>query len=116
MQYEMLYDKLLVRRVAQNRRTEGGLYMPDARSTENDPILVEVLAAGPGKPVVDMEGRDYTEGRMVPLNVKVGDFALLARWGGHTNLPGYSDRDHIIIREGDLLAVIRGVVEEEAAA
>jgi co-chaperonin GroES (HSP10) len=66
--FRPLEDRVLVRRIAAEERTPGGLIIPD--TAKEKPVEGEVLAVGQGV-------RDET-GRLIPLEVKVGDHVLLA--------------------------------------
>jgi chaperonin GroES len=70
--FRPLEDRVLVRRVAAEERTPGRLIIPD--TAKEKPVEGEVLAVGSGL-------RDET-GRLVPLEVKVGDHVLFGKWAG----------------------------------
>ena len=70
--FRPLHDRVLVRRVEAEERTRGGIIIPD--TAKEKPIEGEVLAVGPG-------ARDET-GKIVPLDVKVGDRVLFGKWAG----------------------------------
>ena len=71
--FRPLHDRVLVRRVEAEEKTRGGIIIPD--TAKEKPIEGEVLAVGPG-------ARDET-GKIVPLDVKVGDRVLVRQMGGH---------------------------------
>jgi chaperonin GroES len=70
--FRPLHDRVLVRRVEAEEKTRGGIIIPD--TAKEKPIEGEVLAVGPG-------ARDET-GKIVPLDVKVGDRVLFGKWAG----------------------------------
>jgi chaperonin GroES len=84
-----LHDRVLVRRVEAEERTPAGIIIPD--TAKEKPVEGEVLAVGPG-------ARDET-GRVVPLDVKVGDRVLFGKWAdrrrraAHSQGIGHSRRD-----------------------
>lgn len=89
-----LKDKVLVRRVDQEEKTPGGIIIPD--TAKEKPAEGEVLAVGTGI-------RD-DQGKLHPLDVKVGDRVLFAKWGG--NEVKISGEDFIILKESDILGII----------
>ncbi|MGH6958101.1 MAG: co-chaperone GroES, partial [Caulobacteraceae bacterium] len=72
MAFRPLGDRVLVRRVDEEEKTKGGIIIPD--SAKEKPQEGEVLAAGPG-------ARD-DNGKLQPLDVKVGDRILFGKWSG----------------------------------
>jgi chaperonin GroES len=89
-----LHDRILVKRLAEQERTAGGLYIPD--SAKEKPIEAEVVAVGNGKILED--------GSVRPLEVKAGDKVLFGKYSGSEVKIG--DEEHLILREDDVLAVI----------
>jgi chaperonin GroES len=89
-----LHDRILVKRLAEQERTAGGLYIPD--SAKEKPIEAEVIAVGSGKLLED--------GTVRKLDVKAGDKVLFGKYSGsEVKLDG---EEHLILREDDLLAII----------
>ena len=72
MKVKPLHDRVLVRRLEQEEKTAGGIIIPD--TAKEKPQMGEVIAAGGG-------ARDDS-GKIVPLDVKVGDVVLFTKWGG----------------------------------
>src|SRR5262245_44568077 len=70
--FRPLHDRLLVRRVEAEEKTPAGIIIPD--TAKEKPVEGEALAVGPG-------ARDET-GRIMPLDVKVGDRVLFGKWAG----------------------------------
>jgi chaperonin GroES len=89
-----LHDRILAKRVQEEEKTKGGLFIPD--SAKEKPLEAQVIAVGNGK-ILD-------DGKVRPLEVKAGDRVLIGKYSGsEVKLDG---EDHIILREDDVLAVI----------
>jgi chaperonin GroES len=87
-------DRIVVRRVAEDERTKGGIIIPD--SAKEKPAEGEVVAVGPG--------RANDKGVVRPLEVKKGDRVLFGKYGGNEiKLEGV---EHIILREDEVLGII----------
>ena len=94
MNVRPLQDRLLVRRVEEETKTKGGIFIPDA--AKERPLEGNVVAVGAGKRLED--------GTLVPLDVKPGDRVLFGKYSGtEIKVDGV---DHIIIREDEVLGVI----------
>jgi len=94
MKIRPLHDRILVKRLDEESKTSGGLFIPD--SAKEKPIQAKVIAVGAGK-------RDK-DGKIHALDVKAGDTVLFSKYSGtEVKLDG---EDHLIMREDDLLAVI----------
>ena len=87
-----LADRVLVKPIEKEEKTKSGIYLPD--TAKEKPQEGEVLAVGPGK-MTD-------EGKRVPLDLKVGDRVIYAKYGG-TEIK-VDEEDLIILRESDILA------------
>ncbi len=104
MKFRPLHDRIVVRRVEEETKTKGGIIIPD--TAQEKPIQGEVIAAGPG-------ARDEA-GKLVPLDIKVGDRVLFGKWSGtEVKIDG---KDVLIMKESDVLGVIEGKVSVRAAA
>jgi chaperonin GroES len=88
-----LADRVLVKPVQKEEMTKGGIYLPD--TAKEKPQEGEIVAVGPGK-VND-------EGKTIPLEVKVGDRVIYAKYGGSEIK--IDDVEMIILRESDILAI-----------
>jgi chaperonin GroES len=89
-----LQDRIIVKRVAEEEKTKGGIIIPD--TAKEKPIEGKVLAAGNGKVLED--------GKVRPLDVKAGDRVLFSKYAGtEVKLDG---DEHLIMREEDILGVI----------
>jgi chaperonin GroES len=98
--FRPLHDRVLVRRVKEEEKTKGGIIIPD--TAQEKPQEGEVIAVGPG-------ARDES-GKVVELDVKVGDRILFGKWSGtEVKIDG---EDLIIMKESDVL----GVIEANKAA
>jgi chaperonin GroES len=102
--FRPLHDRVLVRRLEVEEKTRGGIIIPD--TAKEKPVEGEVLAVGPG-------ARDEA-GRIVPLDVKVGDRVLFGKWAGTEVLIDGEER--IIMKESDILGVVEGKTRAKAKA
>ncbi len=89
-----LQDRIVVARIDAEEKTAGGIIIPD--TAKEKPQEGKVIAVGPGK-------RDQ-DGKLIPLDVKVGDRVLFSKWAGtEFKLDG---EEHMIMKEDDVLGVI----------
>ena len=96
MKIRPLQDRVIVKRVAEEERTKGGIIIPD--TAKEKPIEGQVLAVGNGKVMED--------GKVRSLDVKAGDIILFTKYAGtEVKLDG---EEHLIIREEDILGVVEG--------
>ena len=72
MKFKPMHDRVLVRRIEQEEMTSGGIIIPD--TAKEKPMEGQVIAVGPG-------GRDET-GKLIPIDVKIGDRVLFGKWSG----------------------------------
>ena len=94
MKIRPLHDRILVKRLEEESKTAGGLFIPDA--AKEKPIQAKVIAVGSGK-------RDK-DGKVHPLEVKARDKVLFSKYSGtEVKIDG---EEHLIMREDDLLAVL----------
>jgi chaperonin GroES len=94
MQIRPLHDRVIVKRVEEEQKTKGGLFIPD--TAKEKPIEGTVLAVGNGKLLED--------GTLRKLEVKKGDRVLFGKYSGtEVKLDG---EEHLILREDDILGVI----------
>lgn len=90
-----LADRILVRRIEEEVAKVGSLYIPD--TAKEKPQQAEIIAVGPG--------RTKEDGTRVPMEVQVGDKVLISKYAGtEIKLDGV---EHLIMREDDVLAVIK---------
>ena len=96
MKFKPLHDRLLLKPVTAETRTKGGLIIPD--TAQEKPMQGKVVAVG--------KGRRLEDGRLQPLDVKVGDTVIYGKWSGtEVKLGG---EDHVILKEEDLFGVVGG--------
>jgi len=104
MKIKPLHDRVLVRRLEQEEKTAGGIIIPD--TAKEKPQQGEVLAIGSG-------ARDES-GKIVPLDVKVGDIVLFAKWGGtEVKVEG---EDLLVMKESDIIAIVEDARRGKKAA
>ena len=97
MKFRPLHDRVVVKRIDADERTKGGIIIPD--TAKEKPQEGEVIAIGPGA--------RNENGKLVPLEVKVGDRILFGKWSGtEIKLDG---EELLIMKESDVLGVIEGV-------
>jgi chaperonin GroES len=94
MKIRPLYDRILVKRLEEQSKTAGGLFIPD--SAKEKPMEALVVAVGNGK-IQD-------NGSLRKLEVKAGDKILFSKYSG--NEIKIDGTEHLILREDDILAVI----------
>ena len=94
MKFRPLHDRILIKRVAEEQKTAGGIIIPD--TAKEKPQEGKVIAVG--------NGRVTDEGKVIPLEVAAGDRILFGKYSGsEITLDG---EEHLIIREEDVLAVL----------
>ena len=93
MALKPLHDRVLVRRIASDDKTKGGLIIPD--SAKEKPSEGEVIACGPGA--------RKDSGELIAMAVKAGDSILLGKWSGtEVTING---EELLIMKESDTLGV-----------
>jgi chaperonin GroES len=96
MKIRPLHDRIIVKRLAEERTSAGGIIIPDTAAEK--PIQGKVTAVGKGKILED--------GSVRPLDVKVGDKILFGKYGGtEVKIDG---EELLVMREEDVMAVIEG--------
>lgn len=94
MNLRPLQDRIIVKRVEEETKTAGGLFIPE--TAKEKPQRGEIVAAGNGKKTED--------GKVLPLDVKVGDVVLFGKYAGtEVKVDG---NDYLMMREDDILAVV----------
>ena len=96
MKIRPLHDRLVVKRMEEERTSAGGILLPD--SATEKPSRGEVIAVGNGK-ITD-------NGDVKPLDVKVGDEVLFGKYAG-TEIK-IDDDELLVMREDDIMAIIEG--------
>jgi chaperonin GroES len=96
MEFRPLHDRVLVRRLEGEEKTAGGIIIPD--TAKEKPMEGEVVAVGPGARSED--------GKLHPLDVKVGDRILFGKWSGtEVKIEG---TEYLILKESDVMSIIEG--------
>ena len=104
MTFRPLHDRVVVKRLEGEEKTKGGIIIPD--SAKEKPQEGKIIAVGPG-------ARDES-GKLVPLDLKVGDNILFGKWSGsEVKIDG---EDLLIMKESDVMGVVEGRVAEKRAA
>jgi len=96
MKIRPLHDRVIVKRLEEERVSAGGIVIPDSAAEE--PVQGKVIAVGKGKILED--------GNVRPLDVKVGDKILFGKYSG-TEVKVDGD-DLVVMREEDVMAIIEG--------
>jgi chaperonin GroES len=95
LRFRPLHDRVVVKRVVAEEKTAGGIIIPD--TAQEKPSQGEVVAVGPG-------GRDES-GKLIPIDLKVGDCVLFGKWSG-TEVKIDGD-ELLIMKESDIMGVIK---------
>ncbi|KAB7739813.1 co-chaperone GroES [Parvibaculum sedimenti] len=96
MKFRPLHDRVVVKRVEEDTKTAGGIIIPE--TAQEKPSQGEILAVGPGA-----RGED---GKIVALDVKVGDRVIFGKWSGtEVKIDG---QDLLIMKESDILGIVEG--------
>src|SRR4030043_199453 len=96
MKIRPLQDRVIVKRLEEEEKTKGGIIIPD--TAKEKPQEGKVIAVGKGKVTED--------GKVIPLDVKVGDRILFGKYSG-TEIK-VEGEEHLIMREEDILGIIEG--------
>jgi chaperonin GroES len=100
MKFRPLHDRVVVKRVDAEARSAGGIIIPD--TAQEKPSQGEIVAVGPG-------GRDES-GKLIPIEVRVGERVLFGKWSGtEVKIDG---EDLLIMKESDIM----GVIDQPATA
>jgi len=104
MKFRPLHDRVVIKRIEAVEKTTGGIIIPD--TAKEKPQQGEVIAVGPG-------GRDES-GKLIPIDVKVGDRVLFGKWSGtEVKLDGV---EYLIMKESDLMGVLEEAEGRKKAA
>jgi chaperonin GroES len=96
VKFRPLQDRILIRRIEEEEKTVGGIIIPD--TAKEKPMEGEIIAAGP-------RGDD---GKVQPLDVKVGDRVLFGKWSGtEIKIDG---EDFVVAKESDIMGVVEKTV------
>jgi len=94
MKIRPLHDRVIVKRLEEERKSAGGIVIPD--NAAEKPDQGEVIAVGPGKKT--------EEGKLVPMDVKVGDRVLFGKYTG-TSVK-VEGTEYLVMREEDIMGVV----------
>ena len=104
MKFRPLHDRVVVKRIDAEEKSAGGIIIPD--TAKEKPSQGEIIAVGPG-------GRDEA-GKLVPLDVQVGNRVLFGKWSGtEVKIDGV---EYLIMKESDIMGVIEGSAAKRKAA
>ena len=96
MKFRPLHDRVVVKRIDAEEKSAGGIIIPD--SAKEKPSQGEIVSVSPG-------GRDEA-GKLVPLDVKVGERVLFGKWSGtEVKIDG---QDLLIMKESDIMGILEG--------
>ncbi|HJS21698.1 MAG TPA: co-chaperone GroES [Steroidobacteraceae bacterium] len=96
MKIRPLHDRVIVKRLEEERTSPGGIVIPDTAAEK--PIQGKIIAVGKGKILED--------GHVRPLDVKVGDKILFGKYSGtEVKVDG---EEYVVMREEDVMAIIEG--------
>ena len=99
MKFRPLHDRIVIKRIEAEAKTAAGIIIPD--TAKEKPQEGEVIAVGPG-------GRDEL-GKLIPIDVRVGDRILFGKWSGtEVKIDG---TEYLIMKESDAMGVL---VESQA--
>ena len=96
MKIRPLHDRVIVRRLEEERKSAGGIVIPD--TAKEKPVQGLILAVG--------KGRILENGEVRPLDVKAGDKVLFGKYSGTEVKVG--DEELLVMREEDIMGVVEG--------
>ena len=101
MKFRPLHDRVVVKRIDAEEKSAGGIIIPD--SAKEKPSQGEITAVGPG-------GRDEA-GKLIPIDLKVGDRVLFGKWSGtEVKIDG---QELLIMKESDIMGVLTDICRQE---
>jgi chaperonin GroES len=104
MKFRPLHDRVVVKRIDADDKSAGGIIIPD--TAKEKPSQGEVIAVGPG-------GRDEA-GRVIPIDLQVGDRVLFSKWSGtEVKIDG---AELLIMKESDIMGVVVDAAAKKKAA
>jgi chaperonin GroES len=104
MKFRPLHDRVVVKRIDPEAKSAGGIIIPD--TAQEKPSQGEIIAVGPG-------GRDEA-GKLIPIDLKVGDRVLFGKWSG-TEVK-LDSVDYLIMKESDIMGVLQETLAKMKAA
>lgn len=104
MDFRPLGDRVVLKRIEAEQKTASGIIIPD--TAQEKPQQGEIAAVGAG-------ARDDS-GKIVPLEVKVGDIVLFGKWSGtEIKLDG---QEYLVMKESDIIGIVEGKAAKKKAA
>jgi chaperonin GroES len=104
MKFRPLHDRVVVKRIDAEEKSAGGIIIPD--TAKEKPSQGEVIAVGPG-------GRDEA-GKLVPLDVHVGNRVLFGKWSGtEVKIDGV---EYLIMKESDIMGILEDTASNKKKA
>ena len=104
MKFRPLHDRVVIERIEAEAKTAGGIIIPD--TAQEKPQEGRVVGVGPG-------GRDEN-GKLIPIDVKVGDRILFGKWSGtEVKIDGV---EYLIMKESDIMGVLVEAETKKKAA
>ena len=104
MKFRPLHDRVVIERIDAESQTAGGIIIPD--TAKEKPQEGKVVAVGPG-------GHDES-GKLIPIDVKVGNRILFGKWSGtEVKIDGV---EYLIMKESDIMGVLGEVEAKKKAA
>ena len=95
MKFKPLHDRVAVRRIEEDQKTAGGIIIPD--TAKEKPMQGEIIAVGSGARTED--------GRVIPLDVKIGDKVMFGKWSGtEIKVDGV---EYLIMKESDIMGIVQ---------
>jgi chaperonin GroES len=96
MKIRPLHDRVIVKRIEEEKKSAGGIVIPDTAAEK--PEQGEILAVGKGK--------KGDNGKLIPIDVKVGDRVLFGKYSGQT--VRVKGDELLVMREEDIMGVVEG--------
>lgn len=94
MSFRPLHDRVLVERLESDEKTKGGIIIPE--TAKEKPAEGKIVAVGAG-------ARDES-GKLIPLDVKIGDIVLFGKWSGtEVKIDG---KEYLIMKESDIMGIL----------
>ena len=104
MKFRPLHDRVVIERIDADAISVGGIIIPD--TAQEKPHQGVVMGVGPG-------GRDES-GKLIPIDLQVGDHVLFGKWSGtEVKIDG---TDYLIMKESDIMGVLVGAEAKKKAA
>ena len=104
MKFRPLHDRVVVKRIDAEAKSKGGIIIPD--NAKEKPSQGEIVAVGAG-------GRDEA-GKLIPIDIKVGDRVLFGKWSGTEVV--LNGEDLLILKESDIMGVLEFNESKKKAA